>query len=151
MRSQITSGGGVPTYMHTRVCHTPCCYVIGDVLIHSHDSEFWGSSANWSKKKTITINTLSPTPSTIRVKFDLKTETGAGAYARVYKNGVVYGIERFTTSGSYITFTEDLSYNEGDTVELWIKDGTGGFTYVGCQNFRVYGDRVTPCFAATNS
>lgn len=114
-------------------------YAISDDLLHSHDAEYWGTAASYTKKKTITLDTLSLSPSTIRVKFDLKAESGTTGYGRVYKNGVAIGTEQSTTSTSYVTFSEDLSFEMGDTLELWVKDGTAGSTFVGCVNFRVYG------------
>ncbi|MBW2561692.1 MAG: hypothetical protein JRE40_12670, partial [Deltaproteobacteria bacterium] len=115
-------------------------YKIGDILQHSHDDEASITSQTETKLKTITLNTLYPTPSTLRIKFDLKSSLeGQNAKGVIYKNGTSFGTERYTTSTTYVTFSEDLEFAEGDTIELWAKHVIDGATaYV--RNFRIYGD-----------
>ena len=58
---------------------------------------------------------------TIRVAFNLRTnQDGAGAYGRIYKNGVAFGTLRYTMSTSYMLFTEDLAVSVGDQIDLRI-------------------------------
>ena len=137
---------GVPSYMHTRVSGLSCKYVIGDVLIHSHDAEAFISNQGLGAKKTITINTLSPSPSTIRIKFDYKCNN-IGGWGKIYKNGVAIGTKRYDSSDAYVTFTEDLSFSKGDMIELWVYSS---FKSIYIRNLRIYGEEITPCFAATN-
>ena len=114
-------------------------YSISDNLIHSHDAEASTGNNSYTKLKTITISGLCPSPSTIRIKFDLrKTPGGGGALGRIYKNGGVFGTERIDFTGTYQTFTEDLSFARGDTLELWAYTTDPFAVYV--RNFRVYGD-----------
>ena len=109
-------------------------YVIGNDLLHSHDAEYHASNEAQDAKKTITINTLYPTPSTIRIKFDYNS-TG-GTWVQIYKNGGAVGIQRNNTSGAYITYSEDLSFAESDTLELVVYSSVAN-AYI--KNFRVYG------------
>ena len=115
-------------------------YDISDDLLHSHDAESNTVSTTYIKAKTITLDTLFLTPSTIRIKFDIRRDTGGdtiAAYGRIYKNGGAVGTERSTTSATYVTFSEDISFAEGDTLELYIH-ATGGWN-MKAENFRVHG------------
>ena len=113
-------------------------YVISDNLLHSHDNFGTACGTTYSVVKTIAIDALYP-PSTIRVKFDLRCVfTAQNAYGRIYKNGVAFGTERINGTTSYVTYSEDLSFVQGDTLELWVKADTANGA--GRQNFRVYGD-----------
>jgi len=71
-----------------------------------------------------------------RVSFDIKMYNTGTSYGKIYKNGVAYGTERSNATSTYVTFTEDLSFSAGDTVELWRYNSGGGGTYV--RNFRLY-------------
>lgn len=110
-------------------------YVISDDLLHSHDAEYHASNEGLNAKKIITINTLNRTPSTTRIKFDYKCNNIAG-WGKIYKNGGAVGTERNDNSNSYVTFSEDLSFADGDTIELWVYSS---FMNVYVKNFRVYG------------
>lgn len=61
----------------------------------------------------------------ITVSFRLATAApGSLTYAavgRIYVNGVAIGTERTTTSSSFVTYTEDITINAGDLVQLYIK------------------------------
>lgn len=63
---------------------------------------------------------------TVTVSFGLKasTTTGPDVYARIYKNGVPVGTERFTTSTTEVTFTENISVVADDYIQIYAK-GTG--------------------------
>jgi hypothetical protein len=62
-----------------------------------------------------------PVAGTYRVSFNLGAGTnGYNAYGRIYKNGAAYGTLRIVTTYTKVTFTEDLTFNAGDTCELWI-------------------------------
>ncbi|MCK5520319.1 MAG: hypothetical protein KAI81_04340 [Candidatus Marinimicrobia bacterium] len=143
-------------------------YAITNDLLHSNDSTQINSTQNTYKKvKTITLNTLYRTPETIRIKFDLKTTWSIhNAYGRIYKNGVALGTERITNNTSYVTYSEDLSFEDGDTLELWTYNIGWNAAYSYTRNLRIYGisqeitiaegitdnrvGEITP-FSATNS
>ena len=115
-------------------------YEISDDVLHSHDAEDVSSDAAYTKKKTITLDTLHNTPSTIRISFDLKSETFmTNVYGRIYKNGGAVGTERTFNGTTYQEYTEDLSLEDGDTLELWTKSSNPGTVDVSIQNFRVEG------------
>lgn len=113
-------------------------YTIADNTLHAHDAALLVNQVSYTKYKTITIDTLIPDPSTLRIKFDLISDAGSGAaYGKIYKNGAPVGVERDTVTGSYETFTEDLSFAEGDTIELWSHCSMPDTGHV--RNFRVCG------------
>lgn len=62
-----------------------------------------------------------------RVSFQLKHAQGSGftAFGKIYKNGVAFGTEQTTQSATYVTFTEDLTFAAGDTVQLYAKVNLG--------------------------
>jgi len=67
---------------------------------------------------------------TIRIKFALKISNNYfSASARIYKNGVAYGTERSTNSTTYVAFSEDLAFADGDTIEIWAKVPDDDFTW----------------------
>lgn len=113
-------------------------YEISSDVLHSHDGVDTAYSVTMNVRKTITLDTLSPSPVTIRVYFELKTTSGYTSYGRIYKNGATFGTLRSTTSTSYQTYSEDLEFNDGDTIELWAAT-TPADNYWFVRNFRVQG------------
>lgn len=113
-------------------------YVIGDDTLHSNDAEKAISSNSYEKDKEIRIDQLLPQNSILRIKFDL-TKTGGGGVTtgRIYKNGVAYGTERSRSSDGWETFSEDLRFLTGDTIELWCKYNFASANK--SRNFRVHG------------
>jgi|GEM_PF-5275232 len=98
-----------------------------------------GADPNYSLVKSIRVHL----PGVYRIKFDLRSDsTSQTVYARIYKNGVAYGTEQSTLSTTYVTFSEDLTFAPGDTIDLYYKSPT---TSVGVlvRNFRLYYDKGT--------
>jgi len=91
----------------------------------------------YTKSKSILLR-LSVPSAVLRVSFRFNGG-GNATYmgrARIYKNGVAYGIEHFAVA--WESYEEDLDFADGDTIELWMfKNGSGGVVY--CENFRVLG------------
>lgn len=84
-----------------------------------------GSNGNTSYSETLNWRVLKS--GTYRVKFYLTCSTygAASTYARIYKNGVAYGTARIT--GTAATFTQDLYFNAGDTVQIYAYVSTAGY------------------------
>lgn len=124
-------------------------YGLSDTIIQNNDAEVSVYGITMTKVKEITINSLYKTPTTIRVSFDLKTEYNYefdwDASGRIYKNGSGYGpvhwVQSRASGGNYVTFTDDLSFNQGDTIELWIAAGSPSH-HAYARNFRVKGQGV---------
>lgn len=116
--------------------------IASNTLRYSDDTETSTTSATYVKLKTITLD--SQLYGTIRIKFDLKLSGGPGtARGRIYHNDVALGTEQTTTSSTYVTKSEDITYNfeVGDTIELWGYIQLLTATYV--ENFRLYYDIIT--------
>lgn len=115
--------------------------LVSDTLQQSADTErsSGGDPDNtYTIKKDIEIKTNG----SVRIKFDLRTSnSGYAAYGRIYKNGSPVGTQRSTTSGSYVTYSEDFdNVTSGDNFQLYIHNtfsgGSGATAF--CRNFRVY-------------
>jgi hypothetical protein len=118
-------------------------YEISNNILHSHDVNAGTQSSTYVKLKTITINTLYPSPITLRIYFGLYSScsiAASPAKAKIYKNGNPVGIERTNAWPIYQTFTEDLSFSNGDTIELWGLHSYGTPCWCTVSNFKVLGD-----------
>ena len=115
-------------------------YIISDNVLQSNDNSFTSTATSYTKLRTIAINALHPTPSTLRIYFELSAfVTPGNVYGKIYKNGIAFGTERTTSSTSCVYFSEDLSFAEGDTIELWgYKTNPAAAVLV--EDFRVLGD-----------
>lgn len=70
-----------------------------------------------------------------RISFGLFTSHTGTAFGRIYRNGVPVGIERSTTSGNPVSFSEDIAgWSEGDLIQLWIRNSNGSYI-VYCSDF----------------
>ena len=116
-------------------------YDVADTLLHSHDAEVSTDTSAYVKGKTIVI----PVGGNFRVKFDLRTTSAlSAAFGLIYKNGFGYGTERSTASTSYVTYSQDLLFGSGDTLELWIRTYAEGAAFA-C-NLRLYAVPAAPQF-----
>lgn len=55
---------------------------------------------------------------TYTVKHLMKTDAGTGN-SRIYKNDVAFGTTRTSTSTTYVEYSEDLYFDQGDKLQLW--------------------------------
>jgi len=109
-----------------------------DTLQASSDTAVGVSGPSYLLKKQINFYR----EGVVRVTFDLKSNGSSLTYARIYKNDVAVGTERSTTSASYTTYSEDLSFTAGDEIQIYMKTDGGG-TITGVQNFRLYFTETT--------
>ncbi len=118
---------------------------------NSHDAEVGPiNNSNYVLAKTITLtNGLIGQQ---RFLVDIKiTNASYIGYAILRKNGVDIGTEQSTSSGTYVTKSQDITqtWNPGDICELWLKCAN---TFIRAQNFRIaYDDSPTTTVASTNS
>ncbi len=79
---------------------------------------------------------------TIRVKFDLRSDTATWtAYGRIYVNDVAVGTIRSLNTQTFVTYSEDISVDPHDKVQLYIHGGSGTHD-AQTRNFRLYFDRA---------
>jgi len=68
---------------------------------------------------------------TIRCQFKLTcNNAGGNGYARIYKNGAAFGTHRADTDNVYSTYTEDLDFAEGDTLQVFAYREVATLAYV---------------------
>jgi len=111
-------------------------YAVSDTLIHANDTEAMDNIDVYEKVKEI----LCPITGTIRLKFDIRCDAGASsARGKIYKNRIAHGAEQTNATTGYITYSEDLAFVQGDTIELWVVEpiGTHDIWY---RNLRVCGN-----------
>jgi len=105
-------------------------------VMNSNDAEkgYAGSLASYTKAKEIKV--LSPIKGTMRITYEYRSVGVAGSYAyfELRKNGVAWGAERSTDSGTYLTSSEDLSVDlsAGDLIQIYYY---GYYPYI--RNFRL--------------
>jgi hypothetical protein len=118
-------------------------YIIGDDALVTHAAEAVTDESSYTKLKTITLGANVNLNTTLRIKFDLKVETGSGApvYGRIYRNGAAVGTEREDTTGTYQTFSQDITgWSAGDTLELYARTNAGDTDYSAyVRNFNICG------------
>lgn len=115
-------------------------YPYSSSTVIAHDAEASTGATSYTKLKTITIGANLDTNTMLRLTFDLRLNTTGPpyAYGRIYRNGVAVGVARSTSSGSYVTYQEDITgWSAGDTIELWAYTSSGYTAYV--RNFRILG------------
>lgn len=62
---------------------------------------------------------------TYRITLYLGGTSSGTLYARIYQNGVAYGTERSVTTTD-TTFTQDLSFTAGDTIQIYSRVSASG-------------------------
>lgn len=125
-------------------------YAASDTLQQSADTARTTNSITPAiKLKEIEINF----DGTVRVKFALRTtvvQGGNSVYARIYKNGVALGTTRSDIDGTLETYSEDLTFQKDDLIQLygWIQ---GGSVVCEVSNFRIYYDEITVAETIVNT
>ena len=115
-------------------------FQVSDNLKISADAERTEALPVYTKVKEVLVRL----PGSVRIKFDLKSSvSGQNSRGRIYKNGVAFGTERSTTSNSYTTYSEDLTFSAGDLIQLYIRDAENTEANVAyAKNFRIYYDEI---------
>jgi len=111
----------------------------GDAQEAGATSENYTYSESYVKKKEILI----ARSGTWRITFHLKIESYT-VFGRIYKNGAAYGTERSTTYNTYQTFSEDLIFQAGDLVQLYVKVENGSV-------MGYYGNFLLKCYRLLTS
>jgi hypothetical protein len=62
------------------------------------------------------------------VAFGLWTSNASyPAFGRIYKNGVAFGTERTTAATGEQTYSENLAFNRGDLLQLYVHETAGSY------------------------
>jgi hypothetical protein len=95
-------------------------------------TERTSTSTSYTKKKE-----LLPLPrgGVVNVSFEIEGGGGgASCFGKIYLNDIAAGTEK-SNAGAYTAYTEDISVNPGDKVQLYIKSEDGGTRR--CRNLKV--------------
>lgn len=110
-----------------------------NTLQNSADTQQSARGNTYSKRKEV----IALVGGIIRIKFDLKTDTGGfTVYGKIYINDVAIGTEQSTSSTSYTTYSEDIVVPAGAKVQLYTKTTNISNEYAFVQNFRFYYDKT---------
>jgi len=136
--SELSTVGSVGKLLNDNVGFGQIVAASLDLLMAS-DAETTHATDTYTKTKEI----LMLVSGIITVKFDLKSPDNAAypAKGRIYLDGVEEGVERSTSSVTYVTYSEDITIEAGQLLQLYQRNGTTGHD---CKviNFRIYGKRV---------
>jgi len=81
------------------------------------------------------LECVCPVEGTIRIKWDMHRGTTNYAYSKVYRNGVAVGVEKSTSSGTYVAQSDDVSgWRAGDLVQIY---GCTNGDECYCQNIKL--------------
>ena len=107
--------------------------IASDDLVFSNDGAKFNSSATYVKRKEI----IAYRSGDIRVYHETKINVLGSTVSRVYVNGVAVGVEHTTSSGTYVSWTDDLTgIVYGDLIQIYMKHtGAVDLSYV--QNQRI--------------
>lgn len=133
--------GNNPIWDTLTVEETQNPIIASETLRHSNDAEKSLCNDSWTKVKEIKINCSEPITGPLRIKFDLRGQTGnETCYGRIYRNGSPVGTERSTNSTSWTTFSEDIDgWQDNDLIQLYIRIFPAD-ALMYARNFRIYGD-----------
>ncbi len=114
-------------------------YTSSTTLLKSNDTEESTSNTDWTLIKEIRVPIGLSTTSTFSVYFEGKRIAGTYAYFQIYRNGVPVGTERYTTSTTYVSWTEDINgVKPGDFLQIYGYATVAGYS-VWVRNFRIRG------------
>jgi len=105
----------------------------GSDILYRDDATVTASSTTMVKKKECLI--------LMSGKYTTSFDGASPGDYQIYKNGSPYGTLRSPGSG-WVTYTEVLNFDAGDTYELWMKKA--GVSNAVARNFRLLGTRVFP-------
>jgi hypothetical protein len=101
------------------------------------------------EKSTVSITTLAVAKEirvsyggTIRVSHEMKS-SGIGNFveSQIFVNDIAVGTLRSTASGTYQSYTQDITINSSDRVQLYYRTTSSGIETCYVRNFRIAFDR----------
>ncbi len=119
-------------------------YVLSNSIIWTGSIGNLGTDGTvYTLHKSIDISDLVINQS-MRTYFEIQSDLGGSTtYGKVYRNNAPVGTER-SAAGGWVSFTEDLTFNDGDDYQIWTKTSTGGDGREShCRNQTVKGTALT--------
>jgi hypothetical protein len=122
-------------------------YSLGSTILRRDDTESSTTSTTYVKVKEFYVPKLIPKTCKLRIYFELASGvTGINAYAQIWRNGSPYGTGRQRSFTTFVSYTEDLEFSEGDYIQIYAKCDTDGSARV--RNFRIQGTLANQLFDA---
>lgn len=114
-------------------------YVINDTIFISYDAEGTNGTVSWTKVREWLIGSHLKSEN-IRTYFEMKTsDAGDAVEGRIYKGDAGFGTQRNTTSTTYQTYSEDLSFTGGNRLSLRVKNTGPAYATVYYRYMRLKG------------
>jgi hypothetical protein len=125
-------------------------YVIGnsDLLTHTGGTVS-ENSTTYQLAKSIQLGSYLQSGRTLRISFSLKTSDAAyEAFGRIYRwrsaSTTAVGTEQFTSSDTFVTFTEDIDdWEADDRIYLYLRHSVGGVETADNGFFKVLGSVIS--------
>lgn len=100
-------------------------FIVGDtVAVRSGEKST--QSLTYVKAYEVRANRAGELKTTLRLR---SSQSPGVAYARIYINGVAAGIQRSTTSETFVTYDENITFNKYDLIQLYIRRDSAAFTF----------------------
>ena len=127
-------------------------YTIGNSPWITNVAQVDSTSTSYYKCKVITLGpNVAPQGRTLRIYYQYKAASGSWpVYAQIRKNGVVYGAEEETTNTSWAYWSQDLTFNANDAIELWAHTTNASYP-VSVQNLEIRGSCSTALTEVTGT
>lgn len=106
-------------------------FAASDTIRDSADTSVIVSSTTYTQIFSTQVPLYYVTGAHLRIKFDLMGDGGypVTVYGQIYINGAAVGTERSNATSEWITYSEDIPVNPGDTVEVWARTSLTSTTY----------------------
>lgn len=137
----LVMGASIPKWAAIRFANKRGTWTASDNLEISADTTRGEGFTTYAKLKEILVRV--DYAGIARVKFDLRTtNSGITAYGRIYKDGVVFGTERSTTSTTFVTYSQDIAVEDGELIQVYARlSAYSPSQKAEVKNFRFYFDR----------
>jgi len=110
----------------------------------SYDSGIQATNTAYHLLKEWTLYTPNSGTGYYRISFTGKrSSTNGTVHMKIYKNGVAVGTERLLTT-SDVVYTEDLVFEAGDFVQVYINNTNGTYGGSGyCKSMSILGETIS--------
>lgn len=108
-----------------------------DYLLHTNANIVGKLGGSYQKCK----ETKSNQKGTLRILFSMDTDEAGTAYGKIYIDDVAVGTERSQVMNGYSTYSEDISVDLGQFIQIWVKHSDPSAT-VSIKDFIFKGDML---------
>lgn len=129
---EVNAAADVAGAIHAKLNAGNLIPVVGDTVGISYDAAVGTTNNTFYRLKDIKVTRTG----VYRIKYDLKSGTeGQTVEAQIYRNGTAYGTLRSQYGAAFATYTQDLLFAAGDSVQVYGRSTSTHYVYVA--NFRI--------------